>query len=398
MKYILLVMFVLFEPLSAETLEEILTLHKESSFVKSIGFKRDAQFAKNSLVDSFEAPRVGVKTAYAQENTQDGFEYAVGFTQTMISPFTSGAKKDFKENLNLALQQETKHELHIMELDITSRYYTACSTKALYEVAQKLQKEQEQTLSALQEAYRIGEISKKQLLFHKFDAVKLQQKILEYQRSYQEEFGELVRSIGVGEIKNLACSDLRPPQSKIFVKDVLQHGEVKRIEYEKSAAVAATQIYDASISDLGYELLYEHELQTERYSFMLSIPLGGLSEQKELLRTQAMSQSSAYKYERDALIYSVTQETKRAQKRLYSLYEEYSLLQNELLPMSKELLELAKYAYNEGEGSLMEYLDATRSFKETNIESLELQKRYYEELFELYKVTDMEYGEKICIE
>ncbi|MBN2815815.1 MAG: TolC family protein [Campylobacterales bacterium] len=398
MKYILLVMFVLFDTLCAQTLEEILALHKESSFVKSINFYKDSQVAKNSLTDSFEAPRVGLKTAYAQESAEDGFEYAVGFSQTVTSPFSSESKKALKNSLNLALTQETKHELHIVELEITSKYYGACSSKALYEVAQKLQKEQKQVLQALLQAYKVGEISKKQLLFHKFDAVKLEQNILEFQRIYQEEFSDLVRSIGAGELKSLDCNDLNPPQEKIVLKDVLEHGEVKRVEYEKSAALAATNIYDTSVSDLGYELLYEHELQTERYSFMLSIPLGGLSEQKELLRKEAMNRSSAYTHERDALIYSLKQESGRAQELLISLYKEYALLENDLLPMSEELLELAKYAYDEGEGSLMEYLDASRSFKETTIESLEIKKRYYKELFELYKVADMEYGEKICIE
>jgi len=57
------------------------------------------------------------------------------------------------------------------------------------------------------------------------------------------------------------------------------------------------------------------------------------------------------------------------------------------------LLELSASALREGEGSAMEYLDASRSYSEKVLEVLEIKKNYYNELFELYKVADLESGE-----
>ena len=57
--------------------------------------------------------------------------------------------------------------------------------------------------------------------------------------------------------------------------------------------------------------------------------------------------------------------------------------------MSLELKDLAKKSLHEGHSSVLEFLDATRSYSNTTIELQEIKKDYYNELFELYKKADM---------
>ncbi|MEA2091618.1 MAG: TolC family protein, partial [Campylobacterota bacterium] len=66
-----------------------------------------------------------------------------------------------------------------------------------------------------------------------------------------------------------------------------------------------------------------------------------------------------------------------------------------ILPLSLELKELSESALYEGEGTIMEYLDASRSYSENLLEMLEIKKNYYYELFELYKKADLDLGEKL---
>jgi len=62
--------------------------------------------------------------------------------------------------------------------------------------------------------------------------------------------------------------------------------------------------------------------------------------------------------------------------------------------MSLELKGLSKSALAEGEGTIMEYLDATRSYSENLLEMLQIKKDYYYELFELYKKADLDLGKE----
>jgi outer membrane protein TolC len=50
---------------------------------------------------------------------------------------------------------------------------------------------------------------------------------------------------------------------------------------------------------------------------------------------------------------------------------------------------LAKESLREGHSSVLEYLDATRSYSKTLLELQEINKNYYNELIELYKRADM---------
>ena len=172
-----------------------------------------------------------------------------------------------------------------------------------------------------------------------------------------------------------------------------EHDEVKRIEFEKDASASYLNVYDAMLQSLTYEVTYERELDTKRYGFGLSIPLSSLSDSNEIAKKEYLHKNAALNFEKDTLIQGVKSTSASLGVKLQTLYDEYTLVENEILPLNRELLRLSRLAYLEGEGSAMEFLYTSRSYSEYMIEILQIKKDYYNQLFELYKTADLELGD-----
>ena len=86
----------------------------------------------------------------------------------------------------------------------------------------------------------------------------------------------------------------------------------------------------------------------------------------------------------------VLQEVRQAYAR-YRLYREYvSSLSQDQAP--EQMLEIARYAYGEGEMSLVEWIDAIRAYGETFALRFELMEQYQLSLFELEQATGTALG------
>lgn len=396
MKYIFLSIFAVLTNLYGLTLKEILELQKQDNKTKSIESLRDAKIAHSELFNTYDAPRLGASVAEAEELTQKGLEYTVNFSQNIANPFESDEKRKLSENLSKVAKQESEHLLHIRELDIAAKYYASCSAKALQEQSQMLLEEHIQRAKRVDEAYKLGEISKKALLFSKLELIKSQQNRREYQRVYSQEFGLLQESVPELALESLSCSDIVEPKRDLVLSDVSAHAELQTLEYKRNAASAQERLYEAAFQNIGYELAYEDELATKRYRFGINIPLTAFSSQNRLNKESALQEKLSLGYAKESLAQELAVGVKKQRQRVQALYDEYLLARDEMLPLTEELLELSEYAYQEGEGGTLEYLEASRSFRESTIETLELKKRYYYELFELYKITDTHFGEEIC--
>ena len=379
---------------NAYNLQEIKESLKTNNKTKSVKFKRDAQIAENSLLTSFNAPVLGASLSHAEAPDDSGLEYSVGISQDIATPFSLGSKDRATLQTTMAITQEAKHELHVIELDVSSKYYATCTSMEIQDKSQQLFEEQTRRYKQLERAYELGEISKKDLLFNKLDLSRLTQDIIRYKLAYLEELSSLQESVDTLMIDRVDCNDLIAPTKNIVLGDINEHGELKTLEYKKSASKALYNMHDSIVQSIGYELLYEKELDTDRYTVGMSIPLGGVSSKQEMLRAQELSMSSSYEAEKVSMKNEIQNSSQKLKFKLELMFYELSILHDEILPLNKELLKLSKSALAEGEGTVMEYIDASRSYSENLLGMLELKKNYYYELFELYKIADMEYGEQ----
>jgi len=374
-KNILLALTLVWINAAAFTLQEILELQKNDNKTKSTLAYKDAMQAQNEQSSSYDAPWITGGVAYSKEEQKQGGEFTLSFSKG-----------------SLELEQELR--LSQRELDIAQKYYSACISKLTLLESQALEKKQQQKIKELENAYALGEISKKELLFTRLDYAKLSRETHNYKRVYIEEMALLEQSLSGIALDRVACSDLESPKPYKTPETKRHHRALKTLEYKKEAALKSHQLHDAFIPKMQYQLLYEHELSMERITLGVSIPLTQLTQTQELLKTEQLKKNAALSYELEALRSEMKKSLQNKERLLATLYDEYLSLKDEILPLSHELLELSEYAYKEGEGSLMEYLDSWRSYQEHSLELLKTQKSYYEELFALYKISDVNYGER----
>lgn len=393
MKYVIFSILIMSINLNAQNLAQILEALKVSNKTKAILEKTKSQIAQNELYATNEAPSLGATLSHAKESVEKGSEYSLGFSQKLTHPFAASQKERGVAQLSKAIEQETKHELHLLTLDVASKYHNSCVSKEMRDKAIFLYEEQSKRVTQIQKAYELGEISKKDLLFNKLDLAKLHQSVNNYKRVYLSELAGLQERVDTLAINDIECGDLLAPIRHVELKPLLEHDELKSIEYKMHASKAFYGVHDSSFSSLGYELLYEKELNTQRYTAGLSIPLDGLSSQKEKFRAEQLSMSSSYAFEKASLESEIQNSSNAFVSKLEALYDELVLLKDEIVPLNEELASLSKKAFDEGEGSIMEYLDATRSYSLNLLGMLEVKKTYYNELFELYKRADLDFGE-----
>ncbi|EDZ63473.1 hypothetical protein SMGD1_1766 [Sulfurimonas gotlandica GD1] len=395
MKLKLFLVFFIALNADAQNLSEILDSLQKSKKTLSITQRTYSDIAKNELFSTQEAPELGLSISHADETANDGVEYSLGISQNLAHPFSSSSKDRATDSLTKAIKQKSKHELHVLTLEVSSRYHSACTSKEMSDRAEELFKEQSSRFNQLQRAYDLGEISKKSLLFNKLDLVKLQQKVVSHKRSYLAELSYLQEAADNLKIDELSCDDLLKISKDVKLNNIDEHGEIKEITYQQNSVKSFYDVYNSSFKSIGYEVLYEKELDKTRYTFGLSIPLGAVTSQTQKQQAEYLHKNSSLSAAKDALTSEIINASKSLQLKVGTLYDEYTLLNQEILPMSLELRQLAKSALSEGEGTIMEYLDATRSYSENLLEMLEIKKNYYYELFELYKKADLDLGEKL---
>ena len=379
--------------LNAQNLAEILDVLKTSKKVQVILEKTKSNVAQNELKSLNKAPELGFNISHAKDSDDSGLEYAIGFSQTLSHPFSTSSRDSGVKYLEKAIEQSSKYQLHILELEVASRYHKTCVSKEMRNKSKLLFIEQSKRFEQLQKAYDLGEISRKNLLFNKLDLVKLKQKLSANKKTYLVELLNLQESVEGMSISKVSCDDLFPLLRNVELKDISEHRELKEIEYKQNSSKAFYNMYDSFFDSLGYELMYEQELDTKRYSVGISIPIGSLSLQKEKQKVHYLHMNSAYIAQKVARQEHINNVSNLLQLKLQVLYSDYMLLELNILPLNLELVELSKSAYTEGEGTIMEYLDATRSYSENLLEMLEIKKNYYKELFELYKKADLKLGE-----
>lgn len=392
MKTLFLLLALLAFDAVAQTLQEILELQKNDNKTKSTLAYTEAMHSQNALLESYDAPWLSGGVAYSKEGEKKGGEFTLTFSQELTNPFDSSKKASLQKSLKNSLELEQMYNLSQRELSIAQKYYSACVSKLTLKQSQQLQKKQLQKIKELEYAYSLGEISKKELLFSKLDLAKLSKETHNYNRVYTEEFALLEQSLSGMALSSLSCSDLVPPKRHQSQNNKRHHRALESLEYKQQATLQSYELYDSFLPKMQYQILYEQELSMERITLGLSIPLTQLTHRQELLKAEQLKKNMALGYEREALKSELEQSLQKKEKLLRLLYDEYQTQKDEILPLSHELLELADYAYKEGEGSLMEYLDAWRSYEESSIELLKIQKSYYEALFAFYKISDSNYG------
>jgi cobalt-zinc-cadmium efflux system outer membrane protein len=126
----------------------------------------------------------------------------------------------------------------------------------------------------------------------------------------------------------------------------------------------------ARIPDLGVSVFRQRELDKEANGFSVGIklPLWNAS-RGEIARAEAEQRVAAAAAAREGI--DILTELEARLTDLVVAADQTALLEREILPQATRSLELARLLYEEGETSLLDLLDAQRTFREAQRERLE---------------------------
>jgi cobalt-zinc-cadmium efflux system outer membrane protein len=125
----------------------------------------------------------------------------------------------------------------------------------------------------------------------------------------------------------------------------------------------------ARIPDLDVSVFRQREIDKESdgFSVGIKVPLWNAN-RGEIARAAAMSRAATAAAERERLDTRVELETRLTDLRVAA--DQAALVEVEVLPQARQSLSLARLSYEEGETSLLDLLDAQRTFRETERERL----------------------------
>jgi cobalt-zinc-cadmium efflux system outer membrane protein len=146
-----------------------------------------------------------------------------------------------------------------------------------------------------------------------------------------------------------------------------------RLRAAQAAVARDTALASAArrsrVPDLDVTWFHEDELDKEAsgFSFGVRVPLWN-ARRGEIARAEAAAALAATSAERARL--ELLAAFERARSELDSASAQAEILEGEILPAASRSLELARFSYQEGETSLLDLLDAQRTYRETQSEAV----------------------------
>jgi len=395
MKQTIFISLILLSQLSALSLSEVRSSIKTSAKFQAIESKNSAAIALNKAQMSNEAASLLLDLGYAKEELgQKGLEYQVSLSQNLKNPFLQREKTKYNFYTKDYYTTKELYQQSLLEYEAIEKYHLACIEKERFEYFQTLLENENEIVQKLQDAFTLGEISKKTLMFHQLEFLKLAKSKKEYYGLYEQSLLSLQEYIESETIASLECNDLYEISSMQQKGQMQDHRKYRLLFTQKKLSELDLSFSQSILPSFTYSFGYEKELDKDRYGLSVSIPLQFWGTQQKEYEQSYLKRFNTNEKELESFVKTYQTEESQYLQALQNRYQNYVLYSKELLPLAKELHELSTIALYEGEGSNLEALDALRSYKENILEFIEIKKIYYRDLFTYYKKMDLQPEEK----
>lgn len=390
---ILFVLLVQLVNASTLTMKQVLaSANKHQTLTKALDQERLFLEAKNladTSLDPAELYGAGTK-AYPIDGRKDGYEYTVGISKTI--PLGNTQKQDERINRlnNQATLLEEERKILSFENSLKSLYHQHCLDRKNYQSFNQNYQEFVKLYQKKKKAYRYQEISKTELMQLEIEKNRLQAKRSEMQtvQSISKKKLLILGRINHSEKTVLSCNDMYPIRESVELKEnpfaLSKAAHEKRIQSTQTAMERYSKAFDSV--DLSVQ--YDQEIDIDKYSVGISVPLSFTGRRSEQERVAAMHKNSAIGFQYEQMMV----EKESMFLALKSTLKSYALmarsLKNDLESYRKELLPLIKKSYDLGETSVIEYLLNRQKYHELTQELFATQKAYYHTLFTLYSLSE----------
>ena len=358
-----------------------------SKALQQEGLALSAKNKANTASDPFEIFGEGTK-AYPDIG-KNGYEYSVGASKKLIL----GNIQDQERSITLLSDQayllEGERNILNFKNGLKNLYHQHCLDTQNYRSFKQSYQDFAKLYKKKQKAYKYQEISKTELmqleteknrLYAQLQELKMQQEI-----SKQNLF--MLSKVHYTDTTQLSCRDMYPIRGTVKLANTFR---LSKEAYEKRvlSTQKAIKRYSNSLESIDISAQYTNELDVDRYSIGLSLPLNFTSERSEQKRAAAMYQNSAISYryeqtmrEKRSLLTQLKSHLKSNAFMVQTLKRNYKNYKNKLLP-------LIQTSYDLGEISVIEYLLNRQKSYQLRQEIYATKKAYYNTLFKLYTISE----------
>ena len=390
-KLVLFLLFIQAGYASTYTLSSVLeSAQKHNTLSKALQQESLALEAKNranTASDPFELFGEGTK-AYPTAGGS-GNEYAVGVSKKFILGNIQNQEQRVTRLSNQAYLLEEEKNILNFKNGLKNIYHQHCLDTQNYKSFKQSYQEFDTLYKKKQKAYKYQEISKTELmqleieknrLYVQLQEIKMQQEI-----SKQNLF--MLSNINYSKSTQLSCKDMYPIRSDVNLGKTF---ELSEEAYEKrvQSTHEALDRYSNNMDSINISAQYTEELDVDKYTIGLSIPLNFTSAKNEEERAAAMYQNSAISFKHTQMM----TEKKSLLTQLRSYLKSNALmvrtLKSNYQNYKKRLFPLIKKSYDLGETSVIEYLLNRQRSYQLREEIYATKKAYYNTLFKLYTLSE----------
>jgi hypothetical protein len=185
----------------------------------------------------------------------------------------------------------------------------------------------------------------------------------------------------------LSCKDMYPIRANVKLGNTFQ---LSQEAYEKRIQSTNESLnrYSNSLDAISLSAQYTEELDVDKYTVGLSIPLNFTSGRSEEERAAAMYQNSAISFKHEQTMTEKKSLLAQLRSHLKSNAFMVKTLKSNYHNYQKNLLPLIKKSYNLGETSVIEYLLNRQRSYQLRQEIYATKKAYYNTLFKLYTISE----------
>jgi len=318
-----------------------------------------------------------------------GNEYAVGVAKKFILGNIQDQEQKITRLSNQAYLLEEERNILNFKNGLKNIYHQHCLDGQNYRSFKQSYQEFVKLYQKKQKAYKYQEISKTELmqleieknsLYAQLQEIKMQQEI-----SKQNLF--MLSKIPYTASTKLSCKDMYPIRTQVKLGNTFQ---LSKEAYDKrvQSTHEALDRYSKSIDSISLSAQYTEELDVDKYTIGLSIPLNFTSGRSEEERAAAMYQNSAISFKHEQTMTEKKSLLSQMRSQLKSNALMVQTLKSNYQNYKKNLLPLIKKSYDLGETSVIEYLLNRQRSYQLRQEIYATKKAYYHTLFKLYTLSE----------
>ena len=389
---VLLLALIHFTQASTLNLKNVLASADNNTLTQAIDQERLFLEAKNMADTSLDPIEIyGTSTkAYPKNGVQDD-EYSMGLSKKFSLGNTQNEDQMITRLNNEAYLLEEDKKILNFKNGLKNLYHQHCLDAKNYKSFHQIYRDFEKLYEKKQKAYQYQEISKTELmqleieknrLFTQLHEIKMTQKM-----SKQKVF--ILSQIKQSEESLFSCTDMYPVDANFKFEENKFQLSKKAHDKRIHSTQVAVERYSKVLDSVSLAVQYDKEIDIDKYTIGVSIPLTFSSQRSEQERVAALHKNSALSFHHEQMML----EKQSVFAELKSTLDSQSLmiksLKKNLDDYKKSLLPLIQKSYDLGESSVIEYLLNTQNYHRMKQELFATQKAYYSTLFRLYTLIEM---------